>query len=83
LPLLAIGAVEKVVFHITHLDALLEHRLGGGAEALTMPGSMPMDPTTHLTLGAYLSSPGLWLGLLFTAVCLAAAIRLRRYRVPI
>jgi ABC-2 type transport system permease protein len=83
LPLLAIGVVEKIVFHTAHLGTMLENRLGGGAEALTMPGRMPMDPITRLTPGAYLTSPGLWLGLLFTALCLAAAVRLRRYRGPI
>jgi hypothetical protein len=31
----------------------------------------------------FLSSPGLWLGLVFAAIFLAAATRLRRYREPI
>jgi ABC-2 type transport system permease protein len=81
LPLLAIGAVERLVFNSRHLAAVLENRLtGGGAEALTMPGTFPMNPMTHLTPGTYLSSSGLWIGLAFTAVCLAAAVRLRRHR---
>jgi ABC-2 type transport system permease protein len=83
LPLVAIGVVEKIAFNTSHLGSLLISRLGGGAEALTMPNTMPMDPMTHLTPGVYLTSPGLWLGLLFTAACLAAAVRLRRYRGPI
>jgi hypothetical protein len=37
----------------------------------------------QLTPAAYLSSPGLWLGLIVAAVFLAAAIRLRRYRGPL
>jgi ABC-2 type transport system permease protein len=83
LPLLAIGAVEKIAFNTSNLAALLENRLsGGGAEAITMPGSFPIDPMTHLTPGTFLSSSGLWIGLVFTAVCLAAAVRLRRYRGP-
>jgi len=81
LPLLAIGFFEKIVFNTQHFAILLENRLsGGGVEAMTMPGSMPMDPATHLTPGTYLTSPGLWLGLVFTALCLAAAVRLRRHR---
>ena len=80
LPPLAIGFVEKIAFNTSHFATFLLHRLGGGTEAMTAPGSMPMDPTTHLTPGAYLASPGLWLGLIFTALCLAAAVRLRRYR---
>jgi ABC-2 type transport system permease protein len=80
LPLLAIGAFEKIVFNTQHFVTLLENRLNGGAEAMTMPGTFPMDPMTHLTPGNYLVSPGLWLGLVFTALCLAGAIQLRRYR---
>jgi ABC-2 type transport system permease protein len=80
LPPLAIGFGEKIAFNTSHFATFLLHRLGGGTEAMTAPGSMPMDPTTHLTPGTYLASPGLWLGLLFTALCLAAAVRLRRYR---
>jgi ABC-2 type transport system permease protein len=84
LPPLAIGVVEKIAFNTAHFAGMLEYRLsGGGAEALSMPGSFPMDPMTHLTPGTYLSSPGLWTGLLFTAICLAAAARLRRYRGPL
>jgi ABC-2 type transport system permease protein len=84
LPLLAIGAVEKIAFNTAHFAALLENRLsGGGVEAITIPGSFPMDPMTHLTPGTFLSSSGLWIGLVFTAICLAAAVRLRRYRGPI
>jgi ABC-2 type transport system permease protein len=84
LPLLAIGAVERLVFNTRHFAAVLENRFtGGGAEALTMPGTFPMNPMTHLTPGTYLSSSGLWIGLVFTALCLAAAVRLRRYRGPI
>jgi ABC-2 type transport system permease protein len=83
LPLLAIGAVERLLFNTQHFVGMLENRFsGGGAEALTMPGTFPMNPMTHLTPGTYLSSSGLWIGLVFTAACLAAAVRLRRYRGP-
>jgi ABC-2 type transport system permease protein len=83
LPLLAIGAVETLLFNTWHFAGMLENRFsGGGAEALTMPGTFPMNPMTHLTPGTYLSSSGLWIGLVFTAACLAAAVRLRRYRGP-
>jgi hypothetical protein len=42
-----------------------------------------MDPLTHADPGTFLSAPGLWIGLVFAAVFLAAAVRLRRYRDPI
>ena len=36
-----------------------------------------------LTPGRYLSSPSLWIGLIFAALFIAAAVRLRRYRGPL
>jgi ABC-2 type transport system permease protein len=83
LPILAIAFVEKIAFNTSHFATFLGDRLGGGAEAMTLPGSMPIDPGVHITLGRYLSTPGLWIGLAFTAICLAAAVQLRRYRSPV
>ncbi|PYX83875.1 MAG: ABC transporter permease [Acidobacteria bacterium] len=84
LPLVAIGVFEKIVFHTSYLAAILEKRIsGGGTEAVTMPGSFPMDPTTHVTAGNFLTSPGLWIGLAVMALFLVAAVRLRRYQGPI
>ena len=83
LPLLAIGMVEKIAFNTSHFAAMLGHRMNGGAEAVTALGSLPMDPTTHLTPGHFLSSPGLWIGLAIAAAFLAASVRLRRYQGPI
>ena len=83
LPPLAIGFLEKIAFNTSHFAALLRHRLEGGMEALTASGTMPMDPMTQLTPGRFLTSPGLWIGLAVTAIFLAAAVRLRRYRGPI
>jgi len=83
LPLLAIGIVEKIAFNTSHFAAMLEHRLGGSAEAVIAPGTVPMDPMTHVTPGHFLSNPGLWLGLAIFAAFLAAAVRLRRYQGPI
>ncbi len=83
LPLLAIGVAEKIAFNTSHFANFLVDRLAGGAEAITGAGQMPIHPGVHITLGRYLSSPGLWIGLAFTALCLAAAVRLRRYRSPV
>jgi hypothetical protein len=82
-PLLAIGIVEKIAFNTSHFAVMLERRMGGGVEAVTAPGGVPMDPMTHLTPMHFLSSPGLWIGLALTAAFLAAAVRLRRYQGPI
>jgi ABC-2 type transport system permease protein len=85
LPLLAICVVEKIAFNTWHFAALLGDRFAGGPEAvaLTAPGRFPIDPGMQLTPGSFLSSPGLWLGLIVAAALLAAAVRLRRYRGPI
>lgn len=83
LPPLAIGALETMVLGTSHLTALLEQRLMAGMEAFTAPGTLPMDPMTHVTPGRFLASPGLWVGLAIAAGLIAAAARLRRYRGPI
>jgi ABC-2 type transport system permease protein len=85
LPLLAIGVVEKIAFNTTHFAAMLGSRISGGPEAAPypMPGDMPMHSMTLLNLVYFLTSPGLWIGLLIAAAFLAAAVRLRRYRGPI
>ncbi len=85
LPLLAIGVVEKIAFNTSHFADMLGSRFSGGAEAgaVTAPGSVLMHPLTLLTLGKFLSSPGLWIGLAVFAAFLAAAVRLRRYQGPI
>jgi len=83
LPPLAICVVEKIAFNTSHFAAMLGGRFRGGAEAVTFPGRFPIDPMMQLTPGRFLSSPGLWIGLLVFAIFLAAAVRLRRYREPI
>jgi ABC-2 type transport system permease protein len=44
---------------------------------------MSMDMLDQLNPGRFLMSPGLWIGLAISAIFLAAAVRLRRYRGPI
>jgi ABC-2 type transport system permease protein len=83
LPPLAICAIEKLAFNSKHFAVMLLHRFTGGPEAVTMPGRFLTDAMTHLTPGRFLSSPGLWIGLVIAAGFLAAAVRLRRYQGPI
>jgi ABC-2 type transport system permease protein len=82
LPPFAICLLEKMLFNTWYFAAFLGHFFTGGAEGHYAPGTMPMDPGTHLTPGRFLSTPGLWIGLAVTAAFLAAAARLRRYRDP-
>jgi ABC-2 type transport system permease protein len=80
LPLLAIGVLEKIAFNTSHFVAMLGSRLSGGPEGIPYPAqsSVVMHEVTLLTLGKFLISPGLWIGLALFAVFLAAAVRLRR-----
>jgi ABC-2 type transport system permease protein len=83
LPPLVISAGEKLLFNTTHFANYLASFFAGvGTEAVTMHGTMPMDPMTQLTPGKFLMTPSLWVGLILAAIFLAAAVRLRRYRTP-
>jgi ABC-2 type transport system permease protein len=82
LPPLAIGTLEKLLFNTTYFAAFVGRFFTGGPEGSYPPGTMPMDPGTHLTPFRFLGAPGLWIGLAVTAAFLAAAVRLRRYRDP-
>jgi ABC-2 type transport system permease protein len=83
LPPLAIGIFEKIVFHSAHFAAFMGYRVGGGREAVdSMQGNSALDHM-HLTPGAFLVTPGLWIGLAFAAMFLVAAARLRRRQGPI
>src|SRR5205814_3105482 len=80
LPLLAIGFFEKITFGTSHFASMLKDRLLGFApEAF----AFNMHASLQLTPGRYLSSPGLWLGLIVAAAFVVAAVRLRRYRGPL
>ena len=85
LPLVAIGGVELIVFRTWHFAVLVGSRLIGAAPVFaSMPGDgFPSGPMTHITAGTFLSSPGLWIGLVVAATFLGAAVRLRRYQAPI
>jgi ABC-2 type transport system permease protein len=90
LPPLAIALVEFIAFHTTYFGLLLHERFFGFAPrafAFRRPDGSLIDPhfipITQITPGRFLGTPGLWIGLVFAALFLAAAIRLRRYREPI
>jgi ABC-2 type transport system permease protein len=90
LPLVAVSVFERIAFHTALLGSLLGDRVYGFATKafnLTLADGTPVDghfiPVTQFTPLKFLSSPGLWLGLVFAAIFLAAATRLRRYREPI
>jgi ABC-2 type transport system permease protein len=90
LPPLALAALEYIAFHTSHIGAMLHSRLLGFDEIafnLKDKNGVPIDahfiPLAQLAPGRFLSSPSLWLGLIFAAICLAGAVRLRRYQGPL
>lgn len=81
LPPAAIGIIEKFVFNSTHFANMLGARISGGMAASPKKGSLMMMWPAHPF--EFLGRPGLWIGWLFAAACLAGAILLRRRRDPI
>ena len=90
MPWIAITAFEFVAFRTTFFERVLKDRLFGFAETafnLQLSNGETIDPhlipLSQLTPARFLASPSLWFGLMFAAVCVATAIRLRRFRDPI
>jgi ABC-2 type transport system permease protein len=82
LPFFAIAFFEKITFGTSHFASMMKDRLMGFAPT-AFAFKMHSVDCPQLTPAAYLSSPGLWLGLMVAVVFIAVAIRLRRYRGPL
>jgi len=90
LPWLAISAIEKLAFDTAYFARMLIQRLTGGFEAGFEVVKYPkdshvpiVDRLIHFDPLKFLSSPGLWIGLVIAAVFLIGAIRLRRSGGPL
>lgn len=92
LPVLALALLEKLAFNSTHVLHLLFDRITGSYDAafvtasaaeLKARGGMPALGLDALDPGKFVTSPGLWLGLIAFAGLLAACVWLRRRREPI
>jgi len=83
LPALLVGFVEHVVFHTAYFGNMLRYRVTGGmTEAFGVHSKGVIDRLSQLEPARFLAAPGLWVGLLFAAACLAATVRVRRSRAP-
>src|ERR1700730_8681799 len=82
LPPFVICGVEKIAFNTSHFLALLQDRLLGPGGSMAA-NNHPNDFMTTLIPDRFFSTPGLWIGLVIAAACLAAAVRLRRSQGPI
>ncbi|MEN3370931.1 MAG: type transport system permease protein [Verrucomicrobiota bacterium] len=90
LPWLAISAIEKLAFDTTFFIRMLVHRLTGGFEEgfvvvkYSKDAHVPVvDRLTQFDPLKFLSSPGVWIGLVIAVVFIAATVRVRRYRGPL
>jgi ABC-2 type transport system permease protein len=86
LPLIAIQIFERITFGTSYFGSFLKHRvLGFAPNAFDFRGhtNPTIESLAQLTPGRYLSSTGLWIGLVVAVAFLAPAIWQRRYRGPI
>jgi len=82
LPVVALGALERLVFNTSYFFRMLADRIGGNP-AVVFVKDWQANPMSQLMPMHFLFSPGLWSGLIFTALCIAGAVQLRRYRSPL
>jgi ABC-2 type transport system permease protein len=98
IPLVILPLVTFAIIVATHVIILLLSALvllSHGPSVAMVWGNLPLikiwvallysstDSLTQLTPAKFLVTPGLWFGLIATAIFLAVAVRLRRYREPI
>jgi ABC-2 type transport system permease protein len=83
-PFFAIVVTERLAFGSSRFGHLLRYRvMGAMTEAFEVNATRgPITRLAQLTPLNFLTSPGLWLGLILAAAFLAAAVRLRRNREP-
>jgi ABC-2 type transport system permease protein len=85
LPPLALGMAERLATGSSMVGRLLRWRLLGAMGRAFGPSALagePVQALSQLTPLRFLSSPGLWIGLLFAALCIAGAVHFRRVREP-
>ena len=86
LPPVGISALEQIMFKTKLFLHVLGYRFGGAmreAFNVQQKSDGDIDRVWELEPVRFLTAPGLWVGLAFAAACIAASIRLRRYREPI
>jgi len=84
-PVLATLAMEKMTFGTSHFASLIQYRFTGAMnEAFAVDAwRVPITKVSQLDPVRFLSTPGLWAGLVVMVAFLAGAVWLRRRREPI
>jgi ABC-2 type transport system permease protein len=86
LPPLALAAAEHIAFRTSYFGRFLGYRWGGAMkEAFILQGGRMenISRLSQLDVLGFLTTPGLWTGLIAAAAFLVLAARLRRNREPI
>jgi len=83
LPPIGLCVVEFIAFQTTYLSDLLHDRLRGFDEAFSDKTPGGFLGLVHMDPVGFLTTPGLWGGLIVAAGFLAGAVWQRRYREPI
>jgi ABC-2 type transport system permease protein len=85
MPLLGLFALEKVALGSSWLMSAINYRIVGAMTEGFSRGALNRTVTqlSQLDPVRFFSNPNLWLGLAFAGLCLALAVRLRRYAEPL
>ncbi len=92
LPPLGLALAEKLAFNTTNVASMLSSRIMGTYEdafvvpakgAFRTPGAIATITISQIDAGKFLSTPGLWIGLIVAAGLVVATIWLRRNREPL
>lgn len=84
-PAIVVQVLERIAFGTAYSGTFIKYRLLGGMAEAFKPDALhdPITDLSQLDPIRFLSSPGLWLGLLAAAAFLFVAIRLRRSKEPL
>lgn len=82
-PPLVLALFERIAFGTGYVGDLIRYRITGAAAAAFQPSAGTHYGFANIDLVGFLTTPGLWLGLIAAALMTAAVIWLRRRREPI
>lgn len=84
-PVVAVQAIEQIAFATSYSGVFLRWRVTGAMSEAFVPNAMrePITSLAQLDPIRFLTSPGLWGGLVFATVFLYAAIHVRRHKEPL
>ena len=84
LPIFAIAVAEQIALGTAWFASAMRYRFMGAMAEAFAPNALhgPITELSQLTPAKYFSTPNLWLGLVFAAAFIYAAIHMRRRREP-